>query len=111
MGAGRICCIAGALGPHWEPSSNRDIRGLFLGGAFYLRSDAESRLYIGDHQVVQGKSNENTTYDGDILLKAGKHPIRVEYVNDFARAVLQVSWQGPDFEKKEIGKDSLSREP
>ncbi len=75
--------------------------------AFYLRSDAESRLYIGDHQVVQGKSNENTTYDGDILLKAGKHPIRIEYVNDFARAVLQVSWQGPGFEKVEIGKDSL----
>ena len=79
--------------------------------AFYLRSDAESRLYIGDHQVVQGNSNETTAYDGDILLKAGKHSIRVEYVNDFARASLQVSWQGPGFEKMEIGKDSLCHDP
>ena len=56
---------------------------------------------------MHGNSNENTTYDGDILLKAGKHLIRVDYVNDFARAVLQVSWQGPGFEKTEIGKGSL----
>ena len=78
---------------------------------FYVRSDAQSHLYIGDRQVVQGNGNETITYDGDMLLKAGKHPIRVEYVNDFARALLQVSWQGSQFEKKEIGKDSLWRAP
>ena len=43
----------------------------------------------------------------DILLKAGQHAIRVEYINDFARAQLQVAWQGPSFEMQEIGKDSL----
>ena len=78
---------------------------------FYLQSDAESRLYIGDQKVVQGNRNETITYDGDILLKAGKHAIRVEYVNDFARAQLLVSWQGPGFEKTEISKDRLAREP
>ena len=78
---------------------------------FYLRSDAESRLYIGDRKVVQGNGKDTITFDGDILLKAGQHAIRVEYVNDFARAQLQVSWQGPGMEKKEIGKDSLRREP
>ena len=78
---------------------------------FYLRSDAESRLYIGDQKVVQGNRNEAITYDGDILLKAGQHAILVEYVNDFARAQLQVSWQGAGFEKAEIGQNSLSREP
>ena len=78
---------------------------------FYLQSDAESRLYIGDRKIVQGNRNEAITYDGDILLKAGPHAIRVEYVNDFARAQLQVSWQGPGFAKQEIGKDSILREP
>ena len=78
---------------------------------FYVRSDAQSHLCIGDRQVVQGNGNETITYDGDMLLKAGKHPIRVEYVNDFARALLQVSWQESKFEKKEIGKDSLWRAP
>lgn len=78
---------------------------------FYLQSDAESRLYIGDQMVVQANRNETITYDGDILLKAGKHAIRVEYVNDFARAQLQVSWQGSGFGKTEIVQDSLRREP
>ncbi len=78
---------------------------------FYLQSDAESRLYIGDRKVVEGNRNEAITYDGDILLKAGKHAIRVDYVNDFARAHLQVSWQGPGLGKTEISKNSLSREP
>ncbi len=75
---------------------------------FYLRSDAESRLYIGEQKVVQGNRNEKITYDGDILLKAGKHAIRVDYVNDFARADLQVSWQGPGMAKADINQASLS---
>ena len=79
--------------------------------SFYLRSDAESRLYIGDRIVVRGKGNFNVTCDGDILLKAGQHAIRVEYVNDFMPAKLQVAWQGPGWAKTEIGKDSLWREP
>ena len=78
---------------------------------FTLRSDAESRLYLGDQKVVQGNRNEAITNDGDILLKAGQHAIRVEYVNDFARAQLQVSWQRPGMEKKEIDQHSLWREP
>jgi len=78
---------------------------------FYLRSDAESRLYIGNRKIVQGNRNEAITYDGDILLKAGKHAIRVEYVNDFARAQLEVFWQGSGSKKTVIGKDSLSHEP
>ena len=60
---------------------------------------------------MQGNRNEVITYDGDVLLKAGKHAIRVEYVNDFARAQLQVSWQGPGIERSEIGHDLLYREP
>ena len=46
-----------------------------------------------------------------LVLKAGKHAIRVEYVNDIARAQLQVSRQGSGSKKTVIGKDSLSREP
>ena len=78
---------------------------------FYLQSDAESRLYIGDQKVVQENRKETTSYDGDIPLKAGKHALRVEYVNDFARAQLQVSWQGSGMEKAVIGQESLSHEP
>ena len=78
---------------------------------FYLRSDAESRLYIGDQKVVQGDRNEKITYDGDILLKAGKHAIRVDYVNDFARADLQVSWETPGMAKTDINGASLSHAP
>jgi hypothetical protein len=78
---------------------------------FYLRADAEARLYIGNTKVVQGNRNENITYEGDILLKAGRHPIRVEYVNDFARATLQASWQGPGIPRQETPKAVLSHTP
>jgi len=38
---------------------------------FYLQSDAESRLYIGDRKIVQGNRNEAFTYDGYHMCAVG----------------------------------------
>lgn len=47
---------------------------------FYLSSDDGSRLFLGDRPVVENDGiHADTERHGEIVLKAGVHPIRIEY--------------------------------
>ena len=69
----------------------------------YLTSDDGSRFYIGDEKVVDNDglhgSLERTGFVG---LRAGLHPIRVEWFNAGGSIDLAVKWAGPGFTKQAI---------
>lgn len=61
---------------------------------FFLSTDDGSRLYIGDKVVVDhwghhGKSEKA----GETTLKAGIHPIRIDYYEEFGWAAAHIEWQ------------------
>lgn len=70
---------------------------------FYTESDDGSRLWIGDDVVVDNDgSHAMIERRGVIRLKAGKHPIRVEWIEGNGAEGLKVSISGPGVDKKEI---------
>jgi hypothetical protein len=84
---------------------------------FYSKSDDGMQLYIGNSLVIDntGESNEELKKEeisGTIALKAGFHPITVEYyecdfivhetVQDEDIAMLHVKYSGPGFHKQNI---------
>lgn len=48
---------------------------------------------------------------GIIPLKAGLHPIRVDYYNSGGSWGLEVDWQGPNFDQQPIPAEVLQRKP
>lgn len=73
---------------------------------FHTRSNDGSRIYIGDSLVVD-LNIWRTHFDpfdkyGSIALKAGLHPIRVEFFQDFGRKHLQIFYEGPGLPKQVI---------
>ena len=70
---------------------------------FYLLSNDGSRLYIGSRQVVDnGGLHAKELRGGYVALKAGMHPVRVDYFQAGGGEALQVYWEGPGFKKEEI---------
>jgi len=68
---------------------------------FYTRSDDGSKLYIQDQLVVDNDgSHEERARGGDIALKKGLHPFRVEYFEDFEGQSLFVGYSGADGKRK-----------
>lgn len=70
---------------------------------FYMSSDDGSRLKIGnkvvlDHDGLHGPGDMS----GLARLKAGLHPIRLEYFESSGNESLQLDWEGPGLEKQEI---------
>jgi hypothetical protein len=61
---------------------------------FDVRCDDGARLYIGGQLVVDnnGLKSVPVTKSGNIALKAGKHPVRLEYFNKDNTATLNVDW-------------------
>ena len=70
---------------------------------FFLASDDGSRLYIGSELVVDHDglhaANEKS---GQVILKAGKHPIRVTYFQAGGALGLEVGYAGPGLTRQPI---------
>jgi len=70
---------------------------------FYTRSDDGSKLYIQDQLVVDNDgSHEERARGGDIALKKGLHPFRVEYFEDFEGQSLFVGFSAEDGKRKPL---------
>jgi len=72
---------------------------------FYLTSDNNSKLYIGDRLVVDNtirgpRQRVIKTHVGQIALKAGKHPIRI--VAKDCRELIETEWRGPGRHRQPI---------
>lgn len=75
---------------------------------FYTYSDDGSKLYIGDKLVVDNDgSHEARLRNGLVALKAGIHPIRIEYFEDFEGEALRVGYEGGGVKRGEIPFEKL----
>lgn len=73
---------------------------------FHLRSDDGSRLQIDGVTVVDHDGAHPAIEGAGLLrLKAGLHPLQLDYFEASGDQALQLSWEGPDLEKKEIPAD------
>jgi glucose/arabinose dehydrogenase len=79
---------------------------------FYTTSDDGSKLYIGGTLVVKNDTLHSASEKfGQIWLRTGKHPIRVDYFERAGSQVLTVSYAGPGITKQIIPAASLLRQP
>jgi hexosaminidase len=77
---------------------------------FHLKSDDGSRLLIGPEVVVDNDGlHAATEKRGPVILKAGRHPIRVEYFQAGGARALEVSYEGPGVAKQPIPASALYR--
>ncbi|UCD76084.1 MAG: alpha-L-fucosidase [Phycisphaerales bacterium] len=77
---------------------------------FFTASDDGSRLFIHDQLVVDNDGLHGMTErEGLIGLKAGYHPICVEWFNATGGAGLNVEWAGPGIDRQPIPGDVLAR--
>jgi len=76
---------------------------------FFTSSDDGSRLYIGDELVADNDGLHGMVEaSGQVGLRAGYHPIRVEYFNATGGKGLEVHWAGPGIEKQAVPGEVLS---
>lgn len=80
---------------------------------FRTSSDDGTLLYINETLVVNndGVHGVRPTATGSIRLKAGLHPIRLNYFNAIGGWGLEVTWKGPTFEEQLIPDAVLHRRP
>lgn len=77
---------------------------------FSLTSDDGSRLYIGRQLVVDNDGlHPMREKSGFVGLKAGLHPLRVEWFNAGAGAGLEVRWQGPETGRQKLSTAAIFR--
>ena len=77
---------------------------------FYLSSDDGSKLLIGSELVVDNDGlHAASEKSGQVILKTGKHPIRVEFFQAAGGRALQVSYEGPSVTKQAIPASALWR--
>jgi hypothetical protein len=80
--------------------------------SFGTTSNDGSQLYIGDKLVVNNDGQHGLRPgSGSIPLKAGLHPIRVNYFNAGGNWGLEVTWKGPNIEDQPIPDEVLHRKP
>jgi Alpha-L-fucosidase/Chitobiase/beta-hexosaminidase C-terminal domain/PA14 domain len=71
--------------------------------AFTMRSDDASRLFVHNSPVIDhGDGASWEWWQGRIPLRAGWHPIRVEFVQQKGEDRLQVRWSGPGIEEENV---------
>ncbi len=87
-------------------SINIDVEGEYT---FYCGSNDGTKLYIGDKLLIDndGGHGYQEKY-GKINLEKGTHKIEVRYFQQGGGQELKVSWQGPNFEKRELTREDLS---
>ncbi|MEN0006677.1 MAG: family 16 glycoside hydrolase, partial [Bacteroidota bacterium] len=70
---------------------------------FRLISDDGSRLFIGDVEVVNHDGYHGTSaMDGEVALKAGFHPFRLEFFQGLGGKFISLQWKSFDDETFEI---------
>ncbi len=75
---------------------------------FYTQSDDGSKLYIDGKEVVDNDGNHGVIEStGTIPLSAGKHAIRVTYINGSGGFWLDAFYRGPGVAKQLIPADKL----
>jgi len=78
---------------------------------FFTNSDDGSRLFIGKIEVVNNDGMHAPKEEsGSIRLKAGKHPIRVYFMQGGGGSALSVSYEGPGIAKSQIPSQALFRD-
>jgi hypothetical protein len=78
---------------------------------FFTNSDDGSRLFIGEIEVVNNDGMHGAReVSGSIKLKAGKHPIRVYFMQGGGGSALSVSYEGPGIAKSQIPSHALFRD-
>lgn len=74
----------------------------------YLASDDGSKLYIGTDCVVDNDGQHGVAEKGsEVALKAGLHPIRIEYFEHGGGESLSFSYEGPGITKQPVPKTAL----
>ena len=75
---------------------------------FYLASNDGSVLYLDDHELVNHDGAHAITEESAVItLRKGKHKIVLKYFQLMGGQGLELSWQGPWFEKNEIPESVL----
>lgn len=75
---------------------------------FTTTSDDGVRLWIDDSIVVDMWDAHTIRDDaGQAALTPGWHPVKLEFHDQAEIAFLELSWQGPDFEREDIPTDRL----
>lgn len=70
---------------------------------FYTESDDGSNLYIHDQLIVDNDGSHGMRErSGEVILKKGFHPIRIEFFQGGGGFGLIASYKGPSFQQKEI---------
>ncbi len=76
---------------------------------FYTTSDDGSMLYVDGQLVVNNDGDHGPmTKSGQIALKKGKYPFRVDYFENIGGELLKVEVEGPDLERSNLSFDILS---
>jgi len=77
---------------------------------FTLGSDDGSLLLIGGEKVVDNDGQHSMVEkSGDIALRAGKHPITVQFFQGTENAELALYWEGPGIVKQKVPAGALWR--
>ncbi|MEZ4386081.1 MAG: glycoside hydrolase family 38 C-terminal domain-containing protein [Candidatus Krumholzibacteriia bacterium] len=77
---------------------------------FWLSSDDGSRLWLGDHLLVDHDGlHGSSAIEADAPLDAGLHPIKVEFFQHLGGRDLKLEWSGPGFARQEVPAAALSR--
>lgn len=70
---------------------------------FYAESDDGSRVFVGETKVIDNNGlHAMEEKSGEIDLKAGDHPIRIEMFENVGGAGCRISWEGPGLAKEII---------
>ncbi len=79
---------------------------------FHLQSDDGSRLHINGKLVADndGVHDARGIRSGKVELKAGAHPIVVEFFECVGGEVLKVLWEGPDLKRQPVPDTALYME-
>jgi alpha-L-fucosidase len=76
---------------------------------FHLTSDDGSRLFIGDTMVVDNDGRHGSReVRGQVILGAGRHPLRVEYFQGRGFQDLQLDYEGPGLERQPVPPSAFS---
>jgi hexosaminidase len=79
---------------------------------FWLNSDDGSRLTIGSDVVIDHDGpHSSCEKSGQIILKAGRHPIRVEFFDGGGANSLSLAYEGPNVAKQPIPAAAFSHHP
>ncbi len=70
---------------------------------FYTYSDDGSKLYLHDELVVDNDGSHSARLrSGNVALRKGRHPLRLEYFEDYLGESLRIGYEGPDGERREL---------